>query len=185
MQPNKTYIVKFYNYRTGIVNAFGMNNTNNYKRAYPWTDSIRITNDNTARYLILYNPNGELDNISIKVFADNSIALKTESVPKVYRVTKNAQNGDYTSLSKCLIDLKDDQTPKTIEIWEGDYDLYAEYVELYNDGLLEIYTGDDPSMNYFPYCVWVPKNTHIIGKGIVRLKWMPDPTTDNITPVQC
>lgn len=40
-------------------------------------------------------------------------------------------------------------------------------------------------MEYFPYCVWVPKNTHIIGKGIVRLKWMPDPATDSITPVQC
>lgn len=123
MQPNTSYVVRFYNYRTGIINVFGINKTSNYKRVHPWTDSVRITNDGTARYLILYNPNGELFNVAIKVFTDDSIALKAESVPKVYRVKKIAENGDYTSLSKCLIDLKDDESPKVIEVWEGDYDL--------------------------------------------------------------
>ena len=84
-----------------------------------------------------------------------------------------------------MYNLKDDHNPKTIEIWEGDYDIYEEYKELYDDGLLDIYDGDNPAMDYFDYCVWVPKNTHIVGKGIVRLKWMPDPSTDDITAVQC
>ena len=185
MEPNASYIVKFYSPRTGHINVFGTSNTGSYKSVYPWMDQTVFTNDGTARNLELYNPGGQLDNINIKVFTVDSLALKTEDVPRVYRVTKSATTGDYTSLSKCLYDLKDDHSPKIIEVWEGDYNIYAEYQELYDAGLLEIYTGNNPSMDYFNYCVWVPKNTHIIGKGLVRLKWMPDPETDSITPVQC
>lgn len=185
MQPNTSYAVKFYGSRTSVINVFGASNTSSFKHAYPSDDTIIFTNDSVSRHLCLYNPNGQLDTVKIKVFTLDSISLKSESVPAVYRVAKNITNGDYTSLTKCLYDLKDDHDPKVIEIWEGDYDLYSEYKELYDAGLLDIYTGNDPSMDYFPYCVWVPKNTHIIGKGIVRLKWMPDPSEVDITAVQC
>lgn len=185
MSPNTSYVIKFYGNRTNIVNVFGIGNANNYKSVSVWVEEVLFTNDGTARKLTFYNPLGQLDSISVKVYKTDSVALKAEAVPRVYRVTKNALTGDYTSLSRCLIDLKNDHSPKVVEVWEGDYDLFAEYTELYNLGLLNIYTGSNPSMDYFDYCVWVPENTHIIGKGNVRLKWMPDPSVDDITPVQC
>ena len=185
LQPHTTYLVKFNTARTNTINVFGSGYTSSYKRANPWNDTVLFTNDGVKRYLSFYNPNGQLDTVNVTVFVPDSIAEKATDVPTVYRVTKTAVNGNYTSLSKCLYDLKDDNRPKIIEIWEGDYDIYSEYKELYDAGLLDVYTGNDPSMDYFPYCVWVPKNTHIIGKGIVRLKWMPDPSEVSITAVQC
>ena len=185
MDANGTYIIKFYNTRTGAINVYGKGKTSSYKSIYVYEEQIAFTNDSTARNLMLYNPDSQSDSINIKVYKPDSMMLKSESVPRKYIVSKSATRGDYTSLSKCLFDLKDNTDPKTIEIWGGDYDIYAEYCELYDAGLLEIYSGDDPSMDYFPYCVWVPKNTHIVGKGLVRLKWEPDPAEDDITPNQC
>lgn len=185
MEKNTSYIVKISGNRTGIINVYGAQNVNNYKRFEVWDDCVKIINDNTRRYLCFYNPLGQLDTFQATVYRADSVILKSQAVPSVYRVAKRGELGDYTSLSKCLLDLKNDHAPKTIEIMEGDYDIYAEYKELYDAGLLEIYDGDNPGMDYFDYCVWVPKNTHIIGKGLVRLKWMPDPAEDSITAVQC
>ena len=86
----------------------------------------------------------------------------------------------YTSLTQCLLDLKDDDTEKTIYIDGGDYDIYAEYVA----AGVPVYIGDDPKSDYYDYCVWVPKNTHIIGRGIVRLRWDPSIST-GVTAKQC
>ena len=151
---------------------------------------MSFTNDGAHRYLMLYNPSGQLDTVSIDVFKADSVALKSRFVPRTYTVGSPNVTGhvyDYTSLSKCLFDLKDDHSPKIIEVWEGDFDLYAEYKELWDAGLLNKYTGTNPAMEYFDYCVWVPENTHIIGRGLVKLKWMPSKTqleTDGITSNQ-
>ena len=182
LQANTSYIVKFYKPRTGTINVYALGNDNNVKRCFSWYNEVVFTNDSTARYLRLYNRDGTLDQIDLKVFEIDSVEQKAESVPMVYRVNKNNANfGDYTSLTQCLLDLKDNHDPKVIEIWEGDYDIYQEYIDANvsvfpeND---ETYT--DPSTQYFDFCVWVPENTHIIGKGLVRLKWMP--AAGSITP---
>lgn len=187
LKKNTSYLIRFNNTRSGLINIYGHENTSNFKRVYAWMNGVVFTNDGTDRYLDFYNPLGQEDAIDVDVFAIGSIEEKAEKVPTVYTVKKDASTADYTSLSKCLIDLKDDHNPKVIEIWEGDYDIYAEYQELYTAGLLEKYQGTNPSMDYFNYCVWVPENTNIIGKGIVRLKWEPTKEqleTDGMTGYQ-
>lgn len=186
MKPNTTYLIRFYKPRTKTINVFGLGNSTRYKRVRAWQTEIYFTNDSSIREIILYNAEAQLDPIDIKVFEIDAPKSKTEITPRTYVVSKNdSLTADYTSLTKCLFELQNDALPKIIEINEGDYDIYAEYKELWDSGLLPIYTGSSPSGDYFDYCVWVPKNTHIIGKGIVRLKWMPDPDNDDITPNQC
>ena len=177
---NHSYKVYANSYRTGRWTVYGLGNESSYKYILP-SDYERIfTNDATNRYLELYNLDGTLDEIDIDVYDLGSIDDLVQHVPQLYRVAKN-KAGDYTSVTQCFLALKDDPRPKVVEIWEGDYDIYQEYV----DAGVSIYTGDDPVRNYFDHCVWVPENTHVIGKGFVRLKWMPDPNTDPITVNQC
>lgn len=182
LKANKTYRIMFVSNREGRINAFGNGNTNNLKRVYPWMNETYFTNDGTDRLLSLYNYDGVADTVSIIVCETDDIEEKALNIPKVYTVGKSPVNTyDFSSVTECFLALKDDNSPKIVEIWEGDYDIYHEYV----DANVPVYTGDDPSMEYFDYCVWVPQNTHVIGKGIVRLKWMPDPAEDSITPNQC
>lgn len=183
LKANTKYIIQ-YDKRpgVGIINAFIDGITANYKRARAWVDRVTFTSGGTSGELALYNGTfGEIGDIDVTVYEFDSVGAKSEEVPNVYVVSKDANEGDYTSITQCLLDLKDDKRPKTIEIREGDYDIYQEYVA----AGVPVYTGSNPSMEYFDYCVWVPENTHIIGRGIVRLKWMPDPAVDPITAVQC
>lgn len=187
LKAGTTYCIKVHGTRESSFNIYGVGNTSNYKRIRPYFNELYFVNDSAERELAAFNGDAtSFDSVDLEVFEVDSVQAKAESIPKTYRVDSfNPTAADYTSISKCLIDLKDDDSPKIIEIWGGDYNIFAEYTELYNAGLLEKYTGNDPSMDYFPYCVWVPPNTHIIGKGIVRLRWEPDPATDDITPNQC
>lgn len=183
LNANTSYVIQ-YDTRPGIgtINAFISGHSTNYRRARPCDDRVTFTTGSTGGELALFNSiYGEIGDVSITVYEFGTIWANAESVPNVYVVSKTAVEADYTSITQCLLDLKDDKRPKTIEIWEGDYDIYQEYV----DAGVPVYTGSDPSMEYFDYCVWVPENTHIIGRGIVRLKWMPDPAVDSITAVQC
>ena len=177
------YFVRFNKPRSELINVYRSGATSNFKRVEPWMNEVVFTNGPNAGTLYVYNPNqtGAYDNIDVSVFEIDSIQKKADTVPRVYKISKESKNSDYTSVTQCFLDLKDDSNPKIIEIWEGDYDIYQEYV----DANVPVYTGDNPSLEYFDYCVWVPENTHVIGKGIVRLKWMPDPTADSITPNQC
>ena len=185
LKANGTYRIVCLTNREGRWNVYGKGNTTNLKRIYPWETETYFTNDSTDRYLCIYNYESTADPINVIVYNAEAVIAKRQDVKRKYTVGKTANAFDYSSLTRCLFDLKDNNEPKIIEIWEGDYDLYDEYKELYDANLLPIYTGDNPSMDYFPYCVWVPENTHIIGKGIVRLQWMPDPAEDDITPTQC
>jgi len=182
LQPNTTYFIKFLSERSDNWNIYGYGNTADYKRVRPWVFGRYFTNDSTTRDLFLYNVNGSLDDIDIEVYKAGTPAEYAINSPKVYRVGHGSNEFDYTSLTQCLIDLKEDHDPKIIEIAGGDYDIYQEY----QDAGVPVYTGSSPAMEYFDYCVWIPENTHIIGKGRVRLMWMPDRTSHpEITWMQC
>ena len=157
---------------TGDIHVYGMGDTNNFKKIPAYNNEITFSMRDVTRYLLLYNYSGTLDTIKLNVYLAEKSYIRSENRVKTYIVSKNRPStAHYSSLTQCLLDLKDDVSEKIIEIYGGDYDLYQEYT----DAGVPIYGGDNPTMDYFNYCVWVPKNTHIIGKGIVRLNWMPDP----------
>lgn len=174
------YIIKFLEPHTGSINIYLNGITTPYRNAQPFMNEVHFTPTSDG-YLTLYNVGSVIEAFKIAVYKGYSSSYKAENEPKRYIVSKTASRADYTSLTQCFLDLKDDTGSKIIEIWEGEYDLYQEYLA----AGVPIYTGSDPSLDYFDYCVWVPHNTHLIGKGIVRLKWMPDPANDSITPNQC
>ena len=164
--------------RIGRINIFGSGNTSSFKTIMPFMDGIEFQNDDQDRLLGIYNPDGELGTVKLTIYPLPSEFYKQ----KKYIVAKNSALANYTSLTQCLLDLKDDHSDKIVEIWGGDYDIYQEYI----DAGVPVYTGESPATEYFDYCVWVPENTHIIGKGIVRLKWMPTKANNpEITWQQC
>lgn len=183
MKANKTYHIKFDTPRDGTFGVYRSGYSNSTKYVRPYFDEVYFPNIGTDGNLYLYSFDSSAnETVSLKVYEVNSVQAKSQDVPRVYRVNKSSTYlGDFTSVTECFLSLKDDPNPKIIEIWEGDYDIYQEYV----DANIPVYTGNDPSMEFSDYCVYVPENAHVIGKGLVRLKWMPDPSIDNITPNQC
>ena len=180
LEANVDYVIKFNTPHLGSINFFMSGTSTPYKNAQPHVNEVHFT-PSTSGYLTAYNTGGVVESFSITVCKKNSTSYKVSNEPEKYIVSKKATQADYTSITQCFLDLKDNVNPKIIEIWEGDYDLYQEYVA----AGVPVYTGSNPSLDYFDYCVWVPQNSHIIGKGIVRLKWMPNPASDSITPNQC
>lgn len=173
LEPDTSYIVRFYSDRTQRINLFAQGYSSAFYPIFPNENEVIVHNPAAdERVLNLYNVDGDLMNIDIKVFAMNSVISKAQDVPTVYRVSKNIPaSAAYHSLTQLLLDLKDDHSPKIIEIDSGEYDILQEY----QDANVPVYTGNDPTYDYYDYCVWVPENTHIIGKGIVKLVWAPDP----------
>lgn len=99
--------------------------------------------------------------------------------PKIYRV---GPTQDYTSLTAALraIPFGTDED-KYVLIDGGEYDIFQEYVDA-NIPVPPTPSQDpsfNPSSTYVKYNVWVPKNTHIIGLGNVKLKFMPTPAQLN------
>ena len=83
-------------------------------------------------------------------------------------------NGENRSLTAMLLSLKDNDNQKTVIVRGGDYNIFNEYKELQQAGLIPaIPVGEDPILKFVDYSVFVPKNTHIIGEGYVRLIYMP------------
>ena len=179
LEANTTYIINCAKPPTGRINVYCSANTSTYKSFTPWRNTIRFTNGGSSGTLMLYNPESTLDEMDISVYEADSTIPKINLLPSVYVVDKmDSQNGDYTSFTECLLALKDDDTPKIIYINGGDYDICQEY----EDANIPVYTGDNPSMDYWDYNVRIPNNTHIIGRGLVRLLWMPEP--GDVTPNQ-
>ncbi|MBE6981813.1 MAG: hypothetical protein E7437_05765 [Ruminococcaceae bacterium] len=77
---------------------------------------------------------------------------------------------EYTSVTKLFMDLEDDTNEKIIFLDEGTYDIFREYREL------NVPTPPDnvESPDYFPYCVFLPYNTRLIGLGDVLLDFSPE-----------
>jgi hypothetical protein len=73
------------------------------------------------------------------------------------------------------MDLEDDDSEKIIFLDEGTYDIFKEYRQL---GVTTP-PDDVESPDYFPYCVFLPANTRLIGLGDVRLEFSPK--ADEIT----
>ena len=82
---------------------------------------------------------------------------------------------EYTSVTKLFMDLADDDSEKIIFLDEGTYDIFQEYRDL---GVTTP-PDDVESPDYFPYCVFLPANTRLIGLGDVRLEFSPE--ADEIT----
>lgn len=82
---------------------------------------------------------------------------------------------EYTSVTKLFMDLEDDDSEKIIFLDEGTYDIFREYREL---GVTTP-PDDVESPDYFPYCVFLPANTRLIGLGDVTLDFSPE--ADEIT----
>lgn len=181
LQAGKTYVVRSTAPLEEAVSLYAVGDAAHAVTLTPSADAVRLTPAASAP-LCVTNPDGGLFSVALTVSAFASIADKTGEVPKIYRVNKTAGAGDYTSLTQCLLDLKDDRTPKTIFIDGGDYDIFEEY----QNADVPVYTGSNPALEYWDYNVWIPDNTHIIGRGIVRLMWMPDPAEHpELTTVQC
>lgn len=150
----------------GHVNVMVNNHSSLFKSIYT-KGSIEFTPKDSG-YMALYNVSGTVTGaFEVEVYKSSGLMAKMRREPTVYEVGPAKA---YSSLTALLLALKDDDSEKTIYIDGGDYDIFQEYTDL---GLL---TGDPPSdigSGYFDYNVWIPTNTHIIGRGIVRLLWQP------------
>lgn len=181
--PNVEYIIRFYSKRSGVINAFIGSDTANFRKVREYMTEIIFEHSNASQYeLNLYNAEAQNDPVDIKVFTVDSIEKAAEDVPKRYTVGKGTGVYDFDSVTACFLALKDDASPKIIDIYDGDYDIYAEY----QAAGVPVYTGENPQLDFPGYCVFVPPNSHVIGHGVVRFNWMPN-KTDNpeITWMQC
>lgn len=142
--------------------------------AYIYKKGKAFFTPKTTGLLYLYNPSGTYyGDTVIDVYESSEIAAKKNETPTIYEV--GSAKG-WTSITELLLHLKDDDSQKIIYINGGDYNIFAEYTAL---GLLSGPDPSDPTFDYFDYNVWVPSNTHIIGRGRVRLLWQP--TTGQIS----
>lgn len=98
-----------------------------------------------------------------------AIALATENVYFV------GPSRCQTSLTQLFLDLKDDESEKTIYIDAGTYDIFREY----KDAGIPSPPDDVKIPDYFTYSVFLPPNTRLIGTGKVTLRFAP--STDEIT----
>lgn len=86
-----------------------------------------------------------------------------ENQPDVYYVTPS------DSLTALFYDLKDDAREKIIYVQGGEYDIFQEYKDL---GIATP-PDDVSSSDYLDRCVFVPRNTKLIGIGNVKLTYNP------------
>lgn len=94
--------------------------------------------------------------------------VEIANAKKVYYV---GPNKGYTSFTQCIYDLRDDTSEKTIYVDGGVYDIAQEYI----DANIPVIPDDgDFNNDYTPYNVWIPENTHVIGRGNVVFRYMPD-----------
>ena len=81
----------------------------------------------------------------------------------------------YTSLTQCFKDLKNNTNQKIIYIHEGTYDIFNEYG---GSAYMNTITSD---MNWYDASVMVPENTKLVGVGYVVLQFTPE--TNQITQI--
>lgn len=163
---NKTEIT------AGRVNAFADPDTTHLVRIYQ-KGAVEFT-PAVDGWLRLFNAGGAVTGeFEIEVYESSKMLAKLRRSPTVYEVGPTKA---ITSLTELLYSLKNDDAEKIIYVDGGDYDIFQEYTDL---GLLSGPEPANPITDYFDYNVWVPSNTHIIGRGLVRLLWQP--TTGDIS----
>ena len=105
--------------------------------------------------------------------------ITPQVMPEEYTVDLNG-NGDYTSFTDCLVDLKDNDKEKIIYIKAGVYDVFEEIGGATFAAQVEQERQEDPdNYSWFDCSTVVPPNTKIIGIGEVVLEFKP--TSSEIT----
>ena len=178
LEAGKTYHIVNNTVLSKRINVYRDGAASDSKSIYPQYNYVNFTNGSADGNLMLYNSQSNLDAVDIDVYARNSVSERTAQIGNVYVVSKSNLLADFTSVTDCFLALKNDYSQKTIYIDEGEYDIFQEYIDA--EVPVSQTVGD-----FWDYCVWTPNNSHIIGRGRVSLKWMPDPATDNITVAQC
>ena len=173
LKPGKSYIIANRTQLSGNVIVAGAQDSVHYKKLNASVNVAVLSVYDTERYLILTpQRSGVTDAVELEIYELDYRKVNTE--PEVYVVNNTEpEYGEYTSFTKCLFELKNNENEKIIYVDGGDYNIFSEYKELWDAGLLPKYTGTNAPSDYYDYCVWVPKNTHIIGRGIARLVWTP------------
>ena len=99
--------------------------------------------------------------------------ITPQVMPEEYTVDLNG-NGDYTSFTDCLVDLKDNDKEKIIYIKAGVYDVFEEIGGATFAAQVEQERQEDPdNYSWFDCSTVVPPNTKIIGIGEVVLEFKP------------
>lgn len=93
---------------------------------------------------------------------------QVDGIPHVTKVYTVGSDGDYTSFTDCLKNLKDVTDEKIIYVKTGVYDIFEEL-----GGSDYINSLDTSNLNWRDVQPIVPINTKIIGQGNVTLKFTP------------
>lgn len=157
------YMIRINATYTGVINVYAVGETSRFI-SIPANTWMEYTPEVTG-YLRMFN--GTADNYQG--------LLHVEIVDTNERIYSVGTGHEYTSLTQLLIDLKDDKSEKIIYVYSGTYDIYQEYV----DAGVTFPPDSENVNNYFNYCVFLPVNTKLIGKGDVTLSWQP--TTGDIS----
>ena len=96
---------------------------------------------------------------------------KAEDGVRIYRVGPEREENSLVSL---LLDLRGDESPKTIALDPAEYDLFAEYMAEVEKGRIVIPPDDIDTSDYFePYNAFVPNNTRLVSAGEAVLRFEP------------
>ena len=136
-------------YKTAIV-AYGYKADGMNDRPYRAADVVDgvLTLDSTTYYLVLH----QYSNL------DLLIGTEAPSYAAEYHV---GAGREYTTFHACIAALNGDDTPKTIHVYGGTYDVLS---ELGGADFLDGLTGAE---NWYDVCDIIPPNTHVIGHGNV------------------
>lgn len=120
--------------------------------------------------------------VTVKVYSADS-RYAASLVPDEYVISTNADvNTGFASTTDLFRDLQFNDKSKTIYIESGEYDIYQEYA----DYGMPVFSGSvQESIEGYPaYNSYIPANSHVIGRGRVQLKYMPNPAIQPLTLVQ-
>lgn len=145
------------------------NSTNNFATAKVAVVADDNTNAKEYKYTALENGyywfSGRVGETT--AFADFGSTLM-DIGGETYVVDVNG-NGNFTSFTACLTALQNNDSPKTIYVREGVYDIYTEL-----GGAEYIRTIDASTANWRDVQPVVPPNTKIVGIGNVTLSFQPE-----------
>lgn len=150
-------------YKTAIV-AYGYKADGMNDRPYRAADVVDgvLTLDSTTYYLVLH----QYSNL------DLLIGTEAPSYAAEYHV---GAGQEYTTFHACIAALDEDDTPKTVHVYGGTYDVLSEL------GGADFLAGLTGSENWYDVCDVIPPNTHVIGHGNVIFDLtIPSGTASNI-----
>lgn len=158
LKANRKYLLSFDDDSvTGHFNAYVTGDQANYVELYSGVCTEYVPS--IDGYLRMFNGTSG-------GFTGELLLTIEETSESIYYVGGSSAN---QSLTQLLIDLKDDTRKKVIYINPGTYDIFQEY----RDAEIETPPNDVSISDYLDRCVFLPKNTKLIGLGNVTLEWKP------------